>query len=246
MNVANRLVIVLAALLIMFAVAVVILFTWAAASESVNRLGDFVQFLHDHEEDNGSRVILTLGGIVVALLALVVVIAELTPPRAERVPVRDVRAGDALLSTDAIAQRLQQEVSFVPHVTQVKTTVAARGTGVEVDLELHVDPDTNLALTSEEACRVVENLLTNRLSVEMARPPRLNLRYSELRLAGAPSEAPPAAPPSPIEEPPAEAEVQEPPAAAAETPSAGEEGKPSAEETSAEAEGEGQQAQKEI
>jgi hypothetical protein len=123
--------------------------------------------------------------------------------------------------------------------------VAARGKGVEVDLELQVDPDTNLALTSEEACRVVENLLTNRLSVEMARPPRLNLRYSELRLAGAPTEALPSAPPPPAQESPAETEVKEPPAAAAETSPAAEEGKPSAEETSAEAEGEGQQAQKE-
>jgi len=244
MNLANRLIIVLGALLLIFAVAVMILFTWAAASESVERLSDFVQFLDDHQEDNGSRVILTLGGIVVALLALVVVIAELTPPRAERVPVRDVRAGDALLSTDAIAHRLQQEVSVVPHVTQAKATVTTRGKGVEVDLELHVDPDTNLALTSEEACRAVENLLTNRLSVEMARPPRLNLRYSELRLAGAPTEAPPSAPPPPAEEPPAEAEEKEAPAAA-ETPAAAEEGKPSAEETSAEAEGGDQQAQKE-
>jgi hypothetical protein len=245
MNLANRLIIVLGALLLIFAVAVVILFTWVAASESVERLADFVQFLDDHAEDNGSRIILTLGGIVVALLALVVVIAELTPPRAERVPVRDVRAGDALLSTDAIAQRLQQEVSGVPHVTQAKATVTARGKGVEVDLELHVDPDTNLALTSEEACRAVENLLTNRLSVEMARPPRLNLRYSELRLAGAPTGASSSAPPPPAEEPPAEAEEKGSPATAAETPAAAEEEKPSAKETSAEAEGEGHQAQKE-
>jgi len=220
----------------MFAVAVIIIFTWAAASESVERLSDFVQFLHDHEEDNGSRVILTLGAIVVALLALVVVIAELTPPRAERVPVRNVRAGDALLSTDAIAQRLQQEVSVVPHVSQAKATVTTRGKGVEVDLELHVDPDTNLALTSEQALRAVENLLTNRLSVEVARPPRLNLRYSELRLAEAPAPASPSAPPSPVEEPPA---------AAPETAAAAEEGKPAAGETPAEAEGESPQAQKE-
>jgi hypothetical protein len=185
MDLANRLIIVLLALLLMFAVACVILFAWAAAPESVERLSDFVQFLDDHAEDDGSRVILTLGGAVVALLALVVVIAELTPPQTERVPVRDVKAGDALLSTDAIAQRLQQEVSTVPHVTHTKAMVAAHGSGVEVDLELHVDPETNLALTSEEACRAVENLLSNRLSVEMARPPRLNLRYSELRLAGA-------------------------------------------------------------
>ena len=238
MNLANRLIIVLGALVVIFAVAVVILFTWAAASESVERLGDFVQFLDDHAEDNGSRIILTLGGIVVALLALVVVIAELTPSRAERVPVRDVRAGDALLSTGAIAQRLQQEVSVVPHVTQTKATVTARGKGVEVDLELHVDPDTNLALTSEEACKAVENLLTNRLSVEMARPPRLNIRYSELRLAGAPA--------PPVEEQPVAAEETEPPAAATETPAAAEETEPPAEaaETPAEAEGEGPEVQK--
>jgi hypothetical protein len=239
MNVANRFIIVLGALLIIFAVAVVILFTWAAASDSVERLSDFVQFLQEHEADNGSRVIVTLGGIVVGLLALVVVIAELTPPQAERVPVRDVRAGDALLSTDAIAQRLQQEVSFVPHVTQAKVSVGARGKGVEVDLELLVDPDTNLALTSEEACRVVENLLTNRLSVEIARPPRLNLRYSELRLAGAPTAT---APPPPVEEPPAGAEEQGPPVAA-EAPAA--EQVPPAEEAPAQAGEVGQEEQKE-
>jgi len=210
MDIANRLAIVLLALLIIFAVAVVVLFTWAAAPESVERLSDFVGFLDDHAEDDGSRVILTLGAAVVALLALVIVIVELTPPQAERVPVRDVRAGDALLSTDAIAQRLRQEISAVPHVTQTKATVSARGKGVEIDLELHVDPETNLALTSEEACRAVENLLTNRLSVEMARPPRLNLRYSELRLAGAPAGVASSAPPA-TEEPPAETAAADPP-----------------------------------
>ena len=214
MDIANRLALVLLALLVIFAVAVVVLFTWAAAPESVERLSDFVRFLDDHAQDNGSRVILTLGAVVVALLALVVVIVELTPPQAERVPVRDVRAGDALLSTDAIAQRLRQEISAVPHVTQTKATVSARGKGVEVDLELHVDPETNLALTSEEACRAVENLLTNRLSVEMARPPRLNLRYSELRLAGSPAGAPSSEPPAEAadaEEPATqEAEVEDP------------------------------------
>jgi hypothetical protein len=209
MDIANRLALVLLALLIIFAVALVVLFTWAAAPESVERLSDFVRFLDDHAKDNGARVILTLGAVVVALLALVVVIVELTPPQVERVPVRDVRAGDALLSTDAIAQRLRQEISAVPHVTQTKATVSARGKGVEVDLELHVDPETNLALTSEEACRAVENLLGNRLSVEMARPPRLNLRYSELRLTGGPAAAPSPEPSAEAVEPPAEAATQE-------------------------------------
>ncbi len=251
MDLANRLIIVLLALLMMFAVAVVILFAWAAAPDSVERLADFVQFLDDHDQDDGARVILTLGGVVVALLALVIVIAELTPASVERVPVRDVKAGDALLSTDAIAQRLQQEVSAVPHVTQTKAIVAARGKGVEVDLELHVDPETNLALTSEEACRAVENLLNNRLSVEMARPPRLNLRYSELRLAGAMAKPSQFAPPPATDEAPTEVEETEPAAvaaasaAAAETPATDEE-LGAVEEAPVEAEGDEEaQAQKE-
>jgi hypothetical protein len=222
----------------MFAVALVILFAWAAAPDSVERLTDFVGFLDDHAEDNGSRIILTLGGLVVALLALVVVIAELTPGEAGRVPVRDVQAGDVLLSTDAIAQRLHQALSAVPHVTQAKATVTARGKAVEVDLELHVDPDTNLASTSEEVCRTVEDLVGTRLSVEMARPPRLNLRYSELRLAQTSTgAAQPAPPPPPLsEESPVEAE-EEPP------PSAAEEGEPSTGETPPETEGEDTQAE---
>jgi len=228
MDLANRLIIVLGALLLIFAVAVVILFTWAAAPDSVDRLSDFVQFLDDHAEENSSRVILTLGGVVVGLLALVVVIAELTPPQAGRVPVRDVQAGDVLLSTDAIAQRLHQEVSAVPHVTQTKATVTARGKAVEVDLELLVDPDTNLALTSGEACRAVENLLSNRLSVEMARPPRLNIRYSELRLAEAPTRPSPAPPPpAPGGSPTEEGEAETPPTG--EQPADAEEEDPQAE-----------------
>lgn len=241
MDLANRLIIVLGALLLMFAVALVILFTWAAAPDSVDRLFDFVEFLDGHTEDDGSRVILTLGGLVVTLLALVVVIAELTPPQAGQVPVRDVKAGDALLSTNAIAQRLQQELSALSHITHVKPTVTARGKAVEVDLELHVDPDSNLALTSEEACRAVENLLDNQLSVEMARPPRLNLRYSELRLPEAPRGTLPFEPPPPLEEPPAEAE--QPPTTPAETSEAIEEEGPPVSETPTEAEGEEPQAE---
>lgn len=240
MDIANRLIIILGALLVMFAVALVVLFTWAAAADSVDRLFDFVEFLDDHSEDNGSRVILTLGGLVMALLAVVVIIAELTPAEAGRVPVRDVQAGDVLLSTDAIAQRLQAELSTVPHVSQVKAAVAARGKAVEVDLELHVDPDTNLALTSEETCRAVDNLLANRLSVEMARPPRLNLRYSELRLAGATGQGP--ASPPPEEPEPATQEGAQPQTTPEAAEAVDEAGAPSG-ETPAEGEDEGQEEQ---
>jgi len=191
MDLANRFVVILLALLVVFAVAVVLLLAWAAGPDSVARLGDFVQYLNDHVEDDGSRVVLSLGGLVVALLALIVVFVELAPPQASTVPVRDVQAGNAVLSTEAVARRVQEEVARVPHVTQSKATVAGRGKGVEVSLELQVDPDTNLTTTSEAACQVVLEVVTNQLGVELAKLPRVKLHFAESRLS--PEASPPSA-----------------------------------------------------
>jgi hypothetical protein len=195
MDTANRLVIVIVALLLIFAMAVIILLTWAAAPETVEKLGDFVTYLDDHT-DTGSRLLLTLGLLVLILLALTLIIAEVAPPQSSRVEILDVRGGTALLSTDDIAQRVQEEVEGVPHVLQAKATVQARGRGVEVEMELHVDPDCNLADTSDEACRVVQSVLSDKMSIALMRPPRVQVRYEELRLAR-PGAAGGVAPPPP-------------------------------------------------
>jgi hypothetical protein len=182
MDTANRLGIVIAALLLIFLLAVIILLTWAAAPETVDRLGDFVEYLDDHTE-TGSRLLLTLGLLVLVLLALTLIIAELAPAQTSRVEILDVRGGTAVLSTDDIAQRVGEEVEALPHVLQAKATVQARGRGVEVEMELHVDPNSNLADTSDEACRVVQTVLSDKMSVALLRPPRVQVRYEELRLA---------------------------------------------------------------
>ena len=182
MDSANRLGIVIAALLLIFVMAVIILLAWAAAPETVDRLGDFVEYLDDHT-DTGSKLLLTLGLLVLVLLSIALIIAELAPPQSARVEILDVRGGTALLSTDDIAQRVREEVEAMPHILQAKATVQARGRGVEVEMELHVDPDSNLAATSDEACRVVQSVLSDKMSVALLRPPRVQLQYEELRLA---------------------------------------------------------------
>lgn len=200
MDLANRFVVILLALLLIFGVAVVILLAWAAGPETVERLGDFVQYLDDHvAEEDGGKVIVTLGGVVIALLALLGVFIELAPPAASAVPVRDVQAGNAVLSTDAVARRVQEEVGRLPQVAQAKATVAARGKGVEVSLELHVAPDANLATTSEAACQVVLEVVTAQLGVEMVKVPHVKLHLAEAPRSAAattpsrPSEGPPSA-----------------------------------------------------
>ena len=182
MDTANRLGIVIVALLLIFAMAVIILLAWAAAPDTVDKLGDFQQYLDDHT-DTGSKLLLTLGLLVLILLALTLIIAELAPPQTSSVELLDVHGGTAILSTDDIAQRVREEVEAVPHVLQAKATVQARGKGVEVEIELHVAPESNLADTSDQACRVVQAMLSDRMSVALLRPPRVQLRYEELHLA---------------------------------------------------------------
>ena len=68
-------------------------------------------------------------------------------------------------------------------------------------MDLHVDADANLAEVSDSAAEAAREALTNRMHVALARPPRAQLHYRELRLrrvaAVEPSEAARPAPPAP-------------------------------------------------
>ena len=64
MDSSNRLFIVFCACAWIVAMAVIIFLTWAAPDRTINRLGDFVQFLSDNNTDAGKLVVTlaALGG----------------------------------------------------------------------------------------------------------------------------------------------------------------------------------------
>ncbi len=188
MDVINRVIIVAGAFVWVFLVLVVILLTWGAPENSIDALGDFVEYLDDHTDDL-SRIILTLGGAILILVAVVLIIAEVTPPATASVKVQQVKAGSAVISTQEIEQRIEQEVASVPHVSQAAAKVLGRGRGVELDLDLHVDPEASLSETAEEACRRTRELAEGKMGIALLQPPRAHLHYRELHLA-APAEAP--------------------------------------------------------
>jgi hypothetical protein len=188
MDVTNRVIIVAGALVWIFFVLVVILLAWGAPENSIDRLGDFVEYLDDHTDDL-SRTILTLGGAILMLVAVILVIAEITPPATPAVKVQQVKAGSAVISTQEIESRVQQEIEAVPHVTRAAVKVLGRGRGVELDLDLHVDPEANLSETAEEACQRARELAEAKMGIALLQPPRAHLHYKELHLAPA-AEAP--------------------------------------------------------
>lgn len=182
MNVANRVLVVVGILVLVGLALTAIVLTWAASGETIARLSDFARYLGDHN-NTLSKLIITLGSAVILLLALSLMILELAP-RAERtVDVREVKAGTAALAIEAVARRIEQAVVEVAQVESAKAKVTARGKGVEIDLQLLVDPDSDLAAVADEVSQVTRDTLTQKMNVDLAKPPRVRFYYTRHRVA---------------------------------------------------------------
>ncbi|HWQ27993.1 MAG TPA: alkaline shock response membrane anchor protein AmaP [Dehalococcoidia bacterium] len=183
MDAVNRAAIVAGALLLVFAAFVVIVLTWGAPEASVGRLQDFAQWLDEHQS-TGAKLITTLGALVVVLLAVAVVVLELSPSSTQTVRVASGDRGVATISTEAIAERVQREVEQTPHVVSSSVRVIGRRRAVEVELELDVDAYANLRETAMDACERARAVVHDVMGVPLAAPPRARLHYRELRVGG--------------------------------------------------------------
>jgi hypothetical protein len=192
----NRAVIAIAALLIAFAAVLVVVLAWAEWTSIASRLEDFAGYLRDHDT-NDARIIVSLGALVVVLLMAGIMIIELTPSPTQKMRLRDVKAGDATLTTHEIAARIEEELVRLPHIAGAQAIVAAKNAKVEVVLDLQVDSAANLAATAEEACGRAHVLVEQTMGVELAALPRARLHYRELQLRAPLAPASAAAAPSP-------------------------------------------------
>jgi hypothetical protein len=196
----NRFVIVVAAMLVVFVAAIVVLIAWAASSDGIGWVEDFAGYLGDHDTRE-AKVIVTLLAIVLSLLMLTLIIVELTPSPTQRMRVRDVKSGDATIKTTEMAARVDAGVRQVQHVADCVSIVASRGKSVEVVLDLHVDAGADLAKTADDACRQAHEIVEQQIGVPMTKPPRATLHYRELRLREEPAQARPVAAPTGWERP---------------------------------------------
>ena len=181
MNVFNRIVVLLLLVAVIAAATAVAVLTWTIPNKTINWLADAVQWMDDNDGDT-EKALLTAGAIVVGLLALIALVVEVLPRRRNDVRIIDVQGAQASLSTAAVAQRLEEAVRQVPHVADTKAYVRARRKGVEVDMDLHVDPDANLADVTGAASTAIRDVLSSRMHVALVAPPRTRLHYRELRL----------------------------------------------------------------
>lgn len=210
MNETNRTVIVFLAAAVIVLMAVIVFLAWTEASGTVARLQDFVQYLDDHR-DNAPRLILTLGALVVIVLALLIIVFELAPQE----ETRDLRLEQAGTTTIvpalALQQRLEEALITLPMVSAARARVSGGDKGIATMLDITIAPDANVATATQEATRVVVDTLQTDLGLPVAAPPTVRIAFGEAKAA---AEAPAVA--SSIVQPPFEPEAVPNPATARE------------------------------
>ncbi len=187
MDLTNRALIIGGALIWIFVVFVVILLAWGAPDESIEQLGDLARYLEDHN-DTAAKLIVTFGGLILALLAVIVILYEVAPPQTGSLKLAKIGGGEARIATDEIARRLEEDLRTMPQMSDVQVAVQGRGQKAEVKLELHVGAEADLAAMADEACRRASHVLEQQMGLALARPPQAQLHYRELRV-GRPGEA---------------------------------------------------------
>jgi len=205
MNETNRAAIILFAAFWIVLMAVVIFLTWTAGAGSVDRLGDLAEYLAKHEPENASRLIVTLGALVLIVLALLLIVVELAPEEEAR-EIRVEQAGaTTIVPAEPLRLRLEEALAAVPNVSAARAHVYSRDKGIGMKLDLTVTPDTNLAMVTQEASRVVIATLQADLGLPVAAPPTVRILFGPPGpepVASSVMQAPePAAPPA--VEPPA-------------------------------------------
>ena len=193
MDLTNRVLIIGGALIWIFLIFVVILLAWGAPDESIERLGDLAGYLEDHN-DAPAKLIVTFGGLILALLAVIVILYEVAPPRTGSLKLAKVAGGEARIGIDEVARRLEEDLRTMPQLSEVKATVQGRGQKAEVSLELYVGPEADLAAMTEEACRRAALLLEQQMGLALARPPEAQLYFRELRVGPTEGGQPPPSP----------------------------------------------------
>ena len=199
-NQINRFVITLVAMAIAFAALAIVLLAWGAPGGTIDHIADLAGYLRRHN-DRETKLIITLGAMVVVMAMLTVIVVELTPSPNRTMRVRNLTSGDAAITTTEIAQRVNADVLRVVHITECRSYVSARGRRVDVVLDLHVDAGTDLAQAADEACRRAHELIEQQLGIELASKPRARLHYGELRLGEERQPSAPRLPPTGWERP---------------------------------------------
>ena len=169
MNAFNRMVVIVLLLIIMVMAAIFFIAPLAALRlviPSLQRIeADLVAMV-------GPRALLRLaGGLVFTFFVWVLCAAllwmEVRKPRTKTIKVQKVSGGEAELTTDSIADRLEYNIDQLADVVGVKPTISPGRKGVVVDLELETRPEIEVPMKTEEVQQLTKDIVENHMGLKL-------------------------------------------------------------------------------
>jgi uncharacterized alkaline shock family protein YloU len=168
-NAFNRIVIILALLIIMVISAIFFI----APVTLLRLVIPFLQQLQTNLESmTGLNALVRLGGgLVFVFLSWVccatILWLEVRRPRAKTIKVQKVSGGEAELTTDSIASRLEYNIDQLADVIRVKPIISPGRKGVRVDLELETNPEIEVPMKTEEVQQLTKDIVENRMGLKL-------------------------------------------------------------------------------
>jgi uncharacterized alkaline shock family protein YloU len=92
---------------------------------------------------------------------------EVRRPRARTIKVQKVSGGEAELTADSIAQRLEFNIDQLADVVKVKPVISSGRRGVRVDLELETSPEIEVPMKTEEVQQLTKDIVENRMGLKL-------------------------------------------------------------------------------
>ena len=177
MNDINRVGVVLLASTVVILATVVILLAWTEYSGSVNMLGDLANYLSAHSA-NPAKLIITLSALTIAVVAILVIVIELSPSQGEKELI--VKQGDTTtaIPDGTIRPRLETALLTLPAVTKANVNLSPQQNGITATLELTVLPKANVAAVSQEAISALAKILQE-TELLLSEAPRLNITFDK-------------------------------------------------------------------
>ena len=120
------------------------------------------------------------GGILFALsldiILVLMVFVEVRRPSRKTTRVDRAAGGDVQISTASISDRLEYEVDQLARVLRSKAKVSARRRGVLVEVDVETASGVNVPEKAEQIVETVRRVAEDEMGLKLARKPRVRLR----------------------------------------------------------------------
>ncbi len=196
MNVFNRIVMALLLLAAILSLVVFIMMPVRLSNELAADFTDLAESLEDFQIYLFSFslnwiLFVLLGGMALIVLILILYLEVRLPPR-RAVRILRVSGGEALVSTESIARRLEHSILQLGDILEVRPAIFPRRATLDVLLRVTTAPEVDIPAKTEEICQVCREVLEEQMG--------LSLRKIRVRLSHGPyTYAPPASrAPAPI------------------------------------------------